>query len=148
MSPKLRPLRLPLLVEERRKLEGSQPDNVICSNSFVLDPTASEAVSPVTPTFSLLGHVRGSSSVSSLDSTTPASPDGLSSPAQASHKPGKRSSLPDVVEEPPEQFPPVPESFEDDFDTLDRRDLDDLYDCLCRCQSSRNKRYRPCSRYN
>lgn len=143
MSPKLRPLRLPLLVEERRKLEEAQGDALLCANSFVIDSAASEAVSPLTPTFSLLGHTRGSSSVSSFDSAAPASPEAVPSPVQASHKPGKRSSLPDVVEEPLEQFPTADfgstDFGEDDFDTLDRGDLDDLdlYDCLCRSDPGR-----------
>ncbi|KAI1869546.1 hypothetical protein JX265_006636 [Neoarthrinium moseri] len=127
MSPKLRPLQLPLLVEQRRKLEEAQCETDVDAvrTSFGMESSVSDATSPVTPTFSARGHLRYSSSTSSFELSTPASSEGPSSPTQASHKSGKRI-LPDVEEEPFE-----PQDSEDDFDSLDHGEFDDLYDCLC-----------------
>ncbi|KAH6657610.1 hypothetical protein BKA67DRAFT_532809 [Truncatella angustata] len=126
MSPKLRPLHLPVLVEQRRKFEESlyDSDSDMYREFDVLD-SSSDTVSPLTPTFSR-GHLRYSSSTSSFELTTPASPEPPSSPSQPSHKSSKYS-LPDVEEEPVEHCDPG-----DDLDTFDSSAFDDdLYDCLC-----------------
>lgn len=123
MSPKLKPLLLPQLVEERRKRESRLDTELdLASASFsTQNSSASELPSPVTPTFSTRGHFRYPSSTSSIDSTyhntlcdSPSSP-------TFNTKSGKRS-LPDVQEEPQREK-------EESFDMLD--DRDDLYDCLC-----------------
>ncbi|KAK6071743.1 hypothetical protein SCUP515_07747 [Seiridium cupressi] len=125
MSPRLRPLRLPVLVEQRRKYEEYQSETESDSvRDFDMIDTSSDLVSPVTPTFSSRGHLRYSSSTSSFE-TTPASSEPPSSPTQPSHKAGKRI-LPDVQEEPVEHRTSI-----DDLDALENGAFDDLYDCLC-----------------
>lgn len=123
MSPKLKPLLLPQLVEERRKRESILDAEMdLSSSSFYSQASsASELPSPVTPTFSTRGHLRYPSSASSIESTfqNPTT-DSPSSPTFASAKTGKRS-LPDVQEEPQER--------DEDFDMFD--DVNDLY-CLCK----------------
>ncbi|KAI0137524.1 hypothetical protein BJ170DRAFT_65346 [Xylariales sp. AK1849] len=130
MSPKLRPLQLPLLVEQRRKRQEAQSeaDRDYVHTFQALEPSlssSSDTVSPVTPTFSPRGHLRYSSSTSSFELATPASSDGPSSPSQASHKVGNRF-LPDVQEELVE-----PEDSDVESEPFDERELDGLYDCLC-----------------
>lgn len=123
MSPKLRPLQLPLLVEQRRKVEEAQ-----CELDNDVAYTSSDATSPVTPCLSPRSHLRYSSSTSSFElATTPASSEGPSSPTQASSKSGKRF-LPDVQEEPLEF-----QDSEDSDDDVDDASSDqfDLYGCLC-----------------
>ncbi|RDL37782.1 uncharacterized protein BP5553_05215 [Venustampulla echinocandica] len=123
MTPKLKPLLLPQLVEERRKRESSILDaEMDLSNSsfYSQSSSISDFPSPITPTFSGRGHMRYSSSASSIDSTFHSCVvDCPSSPTFVATKTGKRS-LPDVKEEPQER--------EGDFDMLDE---DELYDCLC-----------------
>jgi hypothetical protein len=124
MSPKLKPLLLPQLVEERRKRESmSESDMDLSSSYYTHSSSASEIPSPVTPTFSSRGHLRYPSSASSIESSYH-SP-GIESPTSPSFigsKTGKRS-LPDVQEEPQER--------EEDFDMFD--DANELlYDCLCK----------------
>ncbi|TVY82459.1 hypothetical protein LSUE1_G003140 [Lachnellula suecica] len=127
MSPKLKPLLLPKLVEERRQRESAILDSEmdLSSSSFYSQTSsASEVPSPVTPTFSNRGHLRYPSSASSIESSYHNSTtDSPSSPTFGSSKPGKRS-LPDVQEEPQER--------DDDFDMFD--DESELYDCLCDSQ--------------
>jgi hypothetical protein len=124
MSPKLKPLLLPQLVKERRKRESILDSEMDISSSSFYSQTssASELPSPVTPTFSNRGHLRYTSSASSIESTfqNPAT-ESPSSPTFASSKTGKRS-LPDVQEEPQER--------DEDFDMFD--DVNELYDCLCK----------------
>ncbi|KAK0107171.1 hypothetical protein ONS95_003877 [Cadophora gregata] len=123
MSPKLKPLLLPQLVEERRKRESMSDAEIdLASSSFYTqNSSASDIPSPVTPTFSTRGHMRYPSSASSVESTFHSSTtDSPSSPTFIGTKASKRS-LPDVQEEPQEK--------EEDFDMFD--DEDDLYDCLC-----------------
>lgn len=91
------------------------------------ESSSSDSTSPVTPTFSPPGHLRYSSSTSSIELSTPSSSEPPSSPAQASHKSGKRV-LPDVQEEPIESH-----HSEDEYEPLDDEDFSHLYDCLCRC---------------
>ncbi|KAM0273890.1 hypothetical protein ACHAQH_008152 [Verticillium albo-atrum] len=132
MSPKLKPLLLPQLVEERKKLEVQSYD-ADTDRQFAYyhthNSSSSDVASPVTPTFSARGHMRYSSSTSSLElppmlcTESPVSPT-LSSSASASappsHKAAKRQ-LPDVQEEPMER---------EDEDTI-VSDQFDLYNCLC-----------------
>lgn len=116
MSPDLRPLVLPQLVEERKRLE-QQADGDLSHIYYTTNSSSSDIGSPLTPTFSARGHHRYSSSVSSLELSMLA--ESPASPAQPSHsaKPS-RGQLPDVEEEPSER---------DDADILDG-----LYDCLCK----------------
>ncbi|KAL2073221.1 hypothetical protein VTL71DRAFT_10545 [Oculimacula yallundae] len=123
MSPKLKPLLLPQLVEARRKRESMAENEIeLASSSFYTQSSsASDIPSPVTPTFSTRGHMRYPSSTSSVESSYHNSTtDSPSSPTFNGTKTSKRS-LPDVQEEPQER--------EEDFDMFD--DEDDLYDCLC-----------------
>lgn len=127
MSPKLKPLLLPQLVEERRQRESILDTEMdLSSSSFYsqTSTTSSEVPSPVTPTFSRQGHMRYSSSTSSIESTFHAAlTDSPSSPTFVGSKSSKRS-LPDVQEEPQER--------DEDFDMFDDEADDDLYDCLCK----------------
>ncbi|KAI2465786.1 hypothetical protein F4781DRAFT_377449 [Annulohypoxylon bovei var. microspora] len=129
MSPRLRPLQLPLLVEERRKREEEEAaqreaEVDVPYNFYTTDSYSSDATSPATPTFSARGHLRCSSSTSSFDLTTVASSDSSSSPTQTAQGSGKRA-LPDVEEEPIE----CGDEFEDSDTDYD--DASELYHCLC-----------------
>lgn len=141
MSPKLKPLLLPQLVEERKKHDAgsivSSPDpNAFGPWPYVLTATnssSSDITSPVTPTFSTRGHVRMSSSSSSLD-LPPMPQDGYVSPSLLSSTLTKASmrQLPDVEEEPLER---------DHYDEMDDLSDDDddnfgLYNCLCMSHAS------------
>ena len=127
MSPKLKPLLLPQLVEERRKRESVLDGEMDLSSSvYSQTSTISEVPSPVTPTFSRSGsgHLRYPSSASSIESSFHASTtDSPQSPTFSASKSGKRS-LPDVQEEPQER--------DEDFDMFDDDDANDLYNCLCK----------------
>lgn len=124
MSPKLKPLLLPQLVEERRSKQYSgvyDHDYVY----YTTNSSSSDITSPVTPTFSSRGHQRYSSSTSSLElplqlQDSPSSP---LPPTSAGNKSSIRQ-LPDVQEEPM-----------DDTATIDSTDKDydhfELYSCLC-----------------
>lgn len=124
MSPKLRPLRLPLLVEERRKREEAQSEagDDAPYRSYSLDSCSSDVPSPVTPTFSTRGHLRCSSSTSSFDLTPPTNLESPASPVPSAQLSSKRV-LDDVQEEPHEL---------EDFDNDDA--LSDQFD-LCNCLS-------------
>ncbi|GAW15116.1 hypothetical protein ANO14919_045250 [Xylariales sp. No.14919] len=147
MSPGLRPLRLPLLVERRRKQEEAAAVSIITScetadgdhSSYhqirqhpfaVPDTTSSGMTSPVTPTFSARGHLRYSSSMSSFDLALPPSCEDLpSSPTQQT--PSKRI-LDDVEEEEPFEYDRFNHYVRDArlaYD--DESEPIDLYDCLC-----------------
>ncbi|KAF3352525.1 hypothetical protein HYQ45_000591 [Verticillium longisporum] len=131
MSPKLKPLLLPQLVEERKKMEVQSHDAETDRHFayYTHNSSSSDVTSPLTPTFSARGHMRYSSSTSSLElppmlcADSPVSPT-LSSAASTSgppsHKAAKRQ-LPDVQEEPMER---------EDEDTI-VSDQFDLYNCLC-----------------
>ncbi|KAI1088732.1 hypothetical protein F5B19DRAFT_410067 [Rostrohypoxylon terebratum] len=130
MSPKLRPLQLPLLVEERRKREEEEAaqrevdvDIDVPYNLYTTDSYSSDTTSPVTPTFSARGHLRCSSSMSSFDLATVASTDSPSSPTQTAQNSNKRV-LPNVQEEPIEYD-------ESDGSEIDFDDASELYQCLC-----------------
>ncbi|KAI6084223.1 hypothetical protein F4821DRAFT_262144 [Hypoxylon rubiginosum] len=132
MSTKLRPLKLPQLVEdrkmeERRRREREEEEAAqregdvdVPYNFYTTDSYSSDATSPVTPTFSTRGHLRYSSSMSSFDLATVASSDSPSSPTQTAQSSSKRV-LPDVKEEPIEY-----EDSDSDYD-----DISELYHCLC-----------------
>ncbi|EFQ36645.1 only proline and serine are matching in the corresponding protein [Colletotrichum graminicola] len=127
MSPKLKPLLLPQLVEERRKFEDQSalPEGdmdgqyVYCTTNS----SSSDVASPVTPTFSTRGHLRYSSSTSSLDLPPPLLNDTPSSPTSTAHTKSSKRPLPDVQEEPVERDEP-----EESTILVDQFDL---YDCLC-----------------
>ncbi|WYZ43501.1 hypothetical protein EsH8_VI_001200 [Colletotrichum jinshuiense] len=131
MSAKLKPLLLPQLVEERRKFEeqySDLPDNEM-DHQFVYYTTnssCSDVASPITPTFSTRGHVRYSSSTSSLDLAPACYNESPSSPTSTTHTKSSKRSLPDVQEEPFER---------DERDELDDNTIlagsFDLYNCLC-----------------
>ncbi|ODA77415.1 hypothetical protein RJ55_07044 [Drechmeria coniospora] len=137
MSPKLKPLLLPQLVEERRRIDApagqahdQAPSQVQPSGPDSIDPSyvyytanssSSDVASPVTPTFSPRCHQRFSSSASSLELLPPAPQDGgPTSPLPFAAKAEKRQ-LPDVQEDPMERF----EESSEPFDGLG------LYRCLC-----------------
>ncbi|KAI0198827.1 hypothetical protein F4808DRAFT_246076 [Astrocystis sublimbata] len=157
MSPGLRPLRLPLLVERRRQQEevaaavavkpgcdtysddhstvqlhqdrqfSIRQHSLTASDSFSSDMT-----SPVTPTFSARGHLRYSSSVSSFDLTLqPSCEDLPCSPTQSLQTPSKRI-LDDVEEEEPFEYDRFNLYAKNIHNAYDNESLDfDLYDCLC-----------------
>ncbi|KAM0187226.1 hypothetical protein ACHAPQ_006583 [Fusarium lateritium] len=128
MSPQLKPLLLPQLVEERRKWEVQQvsPETDLSYVYYTTNSSSSDVASPVTPTFSPgKGHFRMSSSTSSLD-LPPQLNENPVSPTQSVHTKPPMRSLPDVQEEP----------LELDNDNSDRKSLApsdqfSLYDCLC-----------------
>ncbi|KAF6824435.1 hypothetical protein CPLU01_10866 [Colletotrichum plurivorum] len=132
MSPKLKPLLLPQLVEERRKIEEQQPDFVDSDMDhqyayYAANSSSSDVASPVTPTFSTRGHLRYSSSSSSIDLAPTSCNESPSSPTSISHSKSSKRPLPDVQEEPLER---------DEFDesTILAEPFDepfDLYGCLC-----------------
>lgn len=98
----------------------------LSSSYYTQNSSASDIPSPVTPTFSASarGHLRYSSSTSSLDASFQTIVnEGSSSPTYVVSKSSKRS-LPDVQEEPHEP--------EQEFDMFDDEDHDDLYDCFCK----------------
>lgn len=125
MSPILKPLILPQLVQERRKWDVQQV-NAECDLSYVYytaNSSSSDVASPVTPTFSPKGHFRMSSSTSSLD-LAPQLNESPVSPTQSVHPKAPKRLLPDVQEEPLE-----PEH--EEHDNPDIEDHFDLYSCLC-----------------
>lgn len=91
------------------------------SSFYTQSSIRSEVPSPLTPTFSTNGHLRFSSSASSID--FPYSNPVAESPSSPVFAPrNSKRSLPDVEEEPHER--------DEDFDMFD--DSDELYDCLCK----------------
>lgn len=147
----LRPLQLPLMVEQWRKQEeeaaatasiiGSETtdDDAVSTyhhiqqNLLTTEPAPSELVSPVTPTFSARGHLRYSSSMSSFELSTPASCEDLpSSPTQALQTPCKRI-LDDVEEEEPFEYDRFNNLCIEDLTYDDVSEHLDLYGCLCKC---------------
>ncbi|RDA95925.1 hypothetical protein CP533_5948 [Ophiocordyceps camponoti-saundersi (nom. inval.)] len=124
-SLKLKPLLLPQLVQERRKLDGQQcppasPDAVV-EFSHVLsaaNSSESDAESPVTPIVSPCGLLQNMSSSPELPAPeTPSSPT-----AQLFDK----RLLPDVKEDPMERFEEDACSF-----SSASSEHNDLYSCLC-----------------
>lgn len=131
MSPRLKPLLLPQLVQERKKYEDQAQDGVfyhaepdVPAVYFNANSSSSDITSPVTPTFSTKGHFRYSSSSSSLDlppqlQESPVSP-------TVPPKPSMRQ-LPDVQEE--ELMESEVEEEEDDTVLANHFGL---YSCLCK----------------
>ncbi|KAK0611877.1 hypothetical protein B0T14DRAFT_440198 [Immersiella caudata] len=129
MSPMLKPLILPLLVEEekRRELQQTSAEGehavTYYTHNLSSPDIASPSPLPLTPT-SARNHSRYPGSASSLASV---SSESLVSPVQPAHPPNKNSKtqLPDVQEEPlerEEDYTVIP-----DYHEPDPR----LYDCLC-----------------
>ncbi|KND89010.1 hypothetical protein TOPH_06236 [Tolypocladium ophioglossoides CBS 100239] len=125
MSPKLKPLLLPQLVQERRNVDGhahlAGPDFVDLSHVYyTTNSSSSDVASPVTPTFSSRGHQRFSSSTSSLE-LPPLPQESPASPAQYAAQKAEKRQLPDVQEDPMERYEEST-SISDQFG---------LYSCLC-----------------
>ena len=132
MSPKLKPLLLPQMVEDRRKWEVQQvsPETDLSYVYYTTNSSSSDVASPLTPTFSPgKGHFRMSSSTSSLD-LPPQLNESPVSPTPSVHTKPPMRSLPDVQEEPLE---PEHNIHDDDADrkSLAPSDQFSLYDCLC-----------------
>lgn len=114
MTSGLKPLLLPQLVEDKRRLELE----LQLQHQRMDDCT--DMASPITPTFAR-AHLRFSASLSSLSSVNSESP---ASPIQPTHPTNKSESrLPDVQEDPLER---------DEDDTIVADDSTGLYDCLCK----------------
>ncbi|CAG7564723.1 unnamed protein product [Fusarium equiseti] len=132
MSPKLKPLLLPQMVEDRRKWEVQQvsPETDLSYVYYTTNSSSSDVASPLTPTFSpAKGHYRMSSSTSSLD-LPPQLNESPVSPTPSVHTKPPMRSLPDVQEEPLE---PETNNDNDDADRISLAPSDQfsLYDCLC-----------------
>ncbi|KAH7040198.1 uncharacterized protein B0I36DRAFT_357536 [Microdochium trichocladiopsis] len=129
MSSMLRPLRLPQLVEERKKRESMQTEQDVepTLSFYTFSSTSSELTSPVTPTFSARSHMRHSSSASSFDLAIPSTPEYPPSPTRAADISAKWS-LTDVQEEPSSYEYADAEDYVD-FDDASS-DQFDLTDCL------------------
>ncbi|KAF5612791.1 hypothetical protein F25303_14329 [Fusarium sp. NRRL 25303] len=138
MSPRLKPLLLPQLVEERRKWEVQQvsPETDLSYIYYTTNSSSSDITSPITPTFSPgKGHFRMSSSTSSLD-LPPQLNDTPVSPTQSIHTKPPMRSLPDVEEEPLEPEHTTTTTVTDNTESSNRYSLApsdqfSLYDCLC-----------------
>ena len=124
MSPQLKPLLLPQLVEERKKMDDHHTilEDDIPYTSHTTNSSMSDILSPVTPTFSTRGHFRGSSSTSSLDLAYMQFQDCPSSPIQQLSNKASKRKLPDVEEEPLDR--------EEDLTVIP--DYLGLYSCLCK----------------
>ncbi|GJN73485.1 only prolin and serin are matching in the corresponding protein [Purpureocillium lilacinum] len=129
MSPRLKPLLLPQLVQERLNNHGDaayMPYNGLDAIDlsqvyYTTNSSSSDVASPLTPTFSPRGHQRFSSSTSSLE-LPPMPQDAPSSPSTYTTKPTEKRTLPDVQEDPMERFEETLASSVDHFG---------LYSCLC-----------------
>ncbi|KAH8885809.1 hypothetical protein GQ53DRAFT_349294 [Thozetella sp. PMI_491] len=127
MSPKLKPLILPQLVEERRRLEVQRPSTedeptyIFYTHNSSSSDIASP--SPATPTFSR-GHSRYSGSTSSLELMPPSCAESPVSPTtQLPHQTkNSKSQLPDVQEDPLER---------EDEDTTILAAHPDFDECFC-----------------
>ena len=107
MSSGLKPLLLPRLVEERRKLEQQDQDAEQVSLYYAAYDSSSPDLASPSPSpspFSRASHSRLSGSSSSLELGPPPCSDSPISPTESLHasRPGK-SQLPDVEEEPLEK---------------------------------------------
>jgi hypothetical protein len=135
MSPMLKPLILPLLVEEERRRElqqtSAEGEHAVTyyTHNLSSPDIASPSPLPLTPT-SARNHSRYPGSASSLASV---SSESLVSPVQPAHPTNKNSKtqLPDVQEEPlereEEDYTVIP-----DYHEPDPR----LYDCLCKATAA------------
>ncbi|KAI9793510.1 MAG: hypothetical protein M1816_007942 [Peltula sp. TS41687] len=134
----LQPLLLPQLVEARRsqELKDADMDFLDRTSSF---PTRNSSVSelslPATPTFSLRGHSRYASSISSVDAASPTlkgNAPGSSSPENLEDSYVGKRSLPDVKEESLER--------DEEYDMLDDRDQLEIHHHLERCTTVLTRR--------
>jgi hypothetical protein len=135
MTPKLKPLLLPQLVEQRleRQAEMQHVNGPLAMASpdqgdlsyvyYTTNSSASDITSPVTPIFSPKGHQRFSSSTSSLELPIQPPMDCPASPEQVPATLSGLRQLPDVEEEPVDRG--------DDATTAS--DHFGLYSCLCTC---------------
>ena len=98
---------------------STDPDATIVY--YTHDSSSSDVASPVTPTFSTRGHLRYSSSSSSLELPLSCT-DSPSSPTQVAHPKPLKSPLPDVQEEPTER----------DEELAAKPHSVSIYDCLCK----------------
>ncbi|KAG5992389.1 hypothetical protein E4U43_003798 [Claviceps pusilla] len=133
MSPRLKPLLLPQLVQ-RRQTAAAAPSYLMTTNIDQMDlpcvyPTAnsssSDITSPVTPVFSPKSAHRFSSSKSSLELPMQAKPECPSPPSLASSTLSSVRYLTDVEEEPMQQREEDADSLLTDTDSFG------LYSCLC-----------------
>jgi hypothetical protein len=118
----LKPLLLPQLVEEKRRQRESMMESEMDLSPvyYTHNSSATDVSMPATPTFSIRGHLRYSSSASSMDTSINTPPiESPSSPTFLALKAGKRP-LPDVQEEPQER--------DDDFDMFE--DAGEVCDCF------------------
>ncbi|KAK3377379.1 hypothetical protein B0T24DRAFT_239067 [Lasiosphaeria ovina] len=133
MSPGLKPLILPQLVEERKKqelymelhqeLQQIHDSEDACMSSQIANSSASDiaSLSPITPTFPRSSFPRYPGSVSSLDMAASSTSDSPASPSQPTNAAkNTKSQLPDVQEDPLER--------EDEGVPLS---VFGLYSCLC-----------------
>lgn len=127
MSPHLKPLLLPQLVEERRKIDSQASlDGVDLSHVYyTTNSSSSDVASPVTPTFSPRGHQRFPSSSSSLELPPQPQQESPASPTAQYLKSEKRQ-LPDVQEDPMELY---------EDDSSPSSEHFGLYSCLCKSTS-------------
>jgi hypothetical protein len=123
MSPRLKPLLLPQMVEERKKMEIGD----LSYAYYTTNSSSSDVTSPVTPTFSAKGHYRGSSSTSSLDLPYAQVQDSPASPTQQITEKSTIRQLPDVKEEPFEREDEPRDPLDDQFE---------LYSCLCKYENA------------
>ncbi|KAK1765387.1 hypothetical protein QBC33DRAFT_140279 [Phialemonium atrogriseum] len=125
MSPGLKPLILPQLVEQR-KLGNDMADGDQTYSYYTNHSSSSSSdlasPSPITPTFTRNGYSRYSASTSSLEQVASSCHDNTTSPAQLSHtSKGSKSQLPDVQEDP----------LREDEDITVLASHYELYGCLC-----------------
>ena len=142
MSPKLKPLLLPQIVERKKQEEAeaaarlaaaadTTTTNDLAQIYYTTNSSSSDVASPLTPTFSARGHLRYSSSTSSLE-LPPSCTESPASPSQTAHSvKSAKSQLPDVEEEP------------SDRDETEMQVPDGLYDCLCDVACTHNNHSSP-----
>ncbi|UKZ78540.1 hypothetical protein TrVFT333_006286 [Trichoderma virens FT-333] len=139
MSPQIRDLLLPQLVQDRKSTTMDEGVSLeACDLSYVYYTTnssSSDVASPLTPTFSNRGvPLRYSSSTSSLELPQVPPQEGPASPV-AQHAAASKSSirqLPDVQEEPLERE----EEMEEEEESDDDDDLSDNLGMYCLCDQA------------
>ncbi|KAG6021823.1 hypothetical protein E4U41_002393 [Claviceps citrina] len=133
MSPRLKPLLLPQLVQQRRTTADpfsstitTDLDQMDLQYAYATaNSSSSDIASPVTPVFSPNSPPRFSNSTSSLDLPAQAQLECPSPPSLASSTLSSVRFLPDVEEEPMQQREEDAESLSTDTDSFG------LYSCLC-----------------
>lgn len=135
MSPMLRPLILPQLVEQRKlevKQDMADTDQTYIYYTQHSSSSSSDLASPspATPTFARGAYSRYSGSASSLEQMPPLCHDSAASPPQLVHNAkGSKSQLPDVQEDPLREVD----------DTAALAEHYGLYGCLCKLRTARYK---------